>query len=270
MHSDLHRRAGRAAAHFFVAIAGPGASFVCAPATAQTLSLSTGPEFSTGDFGADENSDLLLTGLTARLSGKAGSVSLSTAYARLSDVSTLVTTGVGGVEVTPDADGSTSGFTDLVIGLSRTFVAENPNAPIVTLSGSVKLPTANEAEGLTSGAVDYSIRTEIMRDIGPIIGFASIGARLRGESDVVDVSNSVLAGAGFQKSLGDKSATAISYDYRGNAIVGGPDAHEVTALYFHRFTDRLSLAAYAYTGFTDASPDIGFGFTISRKFWSKK
>ena len=31
-------------------------------------------------------------------------------------------------------------------------------------------------------------------------------------------------------------------------------------------TERASLSVYAYTGFTDATPDIGIGVSFSRRF----
>ncbi len=260
----------RGAALFAAALACATCAGSAASTRAQTLSVSTGPEYSAGDFGGETTSDLWLSSLSLRLSGAAGAISLSTAYANLSDVNTLVTAGGAGVEVAPDADGDASGFTDLVVGLSRTFIADNPKIPALTLSGSVKLPTASEADGLTTGAVDYGFRAEAMQDLGPAIGFASVGARFRGESDSVDVRDSLLVGAGFQKSFGPKNAAAISYDYRGPSIVGGDAAHEATALYFRKLTERVDLAAYVYTGFTDASPDIGVGFTISRRLWSRR
>ena len=240
-----------------------------ASASAQTLSLKTGSEYSTGDFGGDADSEIFLTGLMLSLAGESRAISLSTSYARLTDVSTLTTVGPNSFEVAPSADGSASGFTDLVIGVSQSFVLDSPLAPVISLSGSVKLPTANEEEGLSTGAVDYTLQGEVVHSLGPFTTFASLAGRFRGDSETVDVANSLLASAGVQKPLGERSTAGLLYEYRGNSVINGEDAHELKALYARQLTGRLNISVYGYTGFTDASPDVGFGFTLSRALWVK-
>jgi len=85
------------------------------------------------------------------------------------------------------------------------------------------------------------------------------------DADTVETRNSIEVGAGLQKPLTDRITAGLNYDYRGAAVVGADDAHEVTALLSADIFKSTTLSLYGYHGFTDASSSLGGGLVITRR-----
>lgn len=263
----------------FVAAGAATLALVPAAAQAQSISISAGAEFSSDGSGSDElvtGGDVWLVPFSARYSGENGSIGLSLAYAEIEgsvDANVLAPgqTPVRdiilrrGVEFVPSLEPVT-GFTDLVISAERSFMFENPEWPMLSLSGSVKLPTASEEDGLSTGATDFSARAEIYGFVGEVMPYAYLGGRFRGEGENTQSSDSLEAGIGVQGAFTDTISWLASYDYRGASSDFSDEAHDITGMLSFELTDTVSLSTYAYTGFTDASPEIGLGFSVSRRF----
>lgn len=233
-------------------------------AQANEVGVMIGQDFSQGTYGAESESNIGVTSFGARARFGQWSFRASTGYVDLGENPDMVLFGPRGGELIIPG-GEVSGFTDLNFGFSGPLVRETERRPAVTLTGSIKLPTADEQKGLGTGAADFGGSVELSKVIGGVIGYTYLGGRIRGESDVIDVQNSVNAGLGVQKLLGKKWIGALSYDYRGASFVNGEDAQEITALISFQATPGTSFSAYTYTGFTDVSPDLGFGI-----FWSQR
>ena len=236
-------------------------------AGAQEISLTIGADYSSdgsSDDLPDADGSVWLYPISARLYGEQGSIGLSLAYVDISGESDAIVIGRRRIELTPGA-GDASGFTDIVLSAERSF-ATTADGPLFNLSGSVKLPTASEEDGLGSGAADFGLRGEISHAIGGVYPYAYLGGRLRGDSDTLDLRDTVEAGFGVQWPVGEDASILLGYDYRTASLEGGDDAHDLSATAYYSVTDTTSLAAYLYGGLTEASPEIGVGVSITRRF----
>lgn len=232
------------------------------------LSISVGQDFSEGNYGAESESPIGVTSFGARLRLGEWAFRASTGYIDLGEDPNSVITGPRGRSVMLPVGEAIEGFTDLSLGVTGPLARETKNRPAVTFSGSIKLPTADEEQGLGTGATDFGATVELSKTLGPFIAYSYLGGRLRGESEITDVQNSVNGGIGLQRPFGEKWVASVGYDYRGASFVSGEDAHEVTALVSHQLTQGTNLSVYAYTGFTDVSPDLGVGVFVSQRIAS--
>ncbi len=241
-----------------------------ASASAQELGFSIGAEYSSGgssdELELQSDADIWLAPLSIRFYGDNGSIGLSTAYADISGTpGTFLSIGPRQIELVPGTEG-VSGFTDIVLSAERSFFFEDPAWPALNLSTSVKLPTASEEDGLGSGGTDVTVTAEMFKQVGKVIPYAYVGARFRGESDTVDTRNGLQAGLGLQVPVNDRLSLSVGYDFRQASVDDGEAAHELTALAGWRLTPATSVSTYVYGGFTEASPEIGAGVSISRRF----
>lgn len=236
-------------------------------AAADDFSLNIGQDFSNGDYGEETESDVNVTTFGGRLRLGDWSLAASSGYIDLGAEPDTIITLPGGREILLREGEEIKGFTDLVVSASGLLFEEGDRAPGVFLFSSVKLPTADDENGLGTGAADYSASLEFSKTFGSSIIYAYGGGRVRGDSDVIETRNSINAGLGVQQLIGDKLVAALSYDYRGASFEGGDEAQEVTLLVSWQATKRLTLSSYAYTGFTDASPEFGAGLLVSHKIF---
>jgi len=236
-------------------------------ATAGDFSINIGQDFSDGDFGQETESSVNVTTFGGWLRLGDWSIAASSGYIDLGSEPDEILTLPRGREIVLAEGEEVKGFTDVVVSLSGLVREEKDRAPGVFLFTSVKLPTADDENGLGTGAADYSASLELSKTFGSSIVYAYGGRRLRGESEFIETRDSLNAGLGVQQLIGAKFVAALSYDYRGASFEGGDDAQEATATLSWRASDRLTLAGYVYTGFTDASPDIGAGVFISHKIF---
>ena len=235
-------------------------------AQADEFSLNIGRDFSNGDYGEETESDVNVTTFGGRLRLGDWSFAASSGYIDLGSEPDTIITLPGGREILLQAGEDVKGFTDLVLSANGPLREETERAPAVFVFTSLKLPTADEESGLGTGAADYAASLELSKTFGSSILYTYAGGRLRGESEFIETRNSLNAGLGFQQLIGSSFVAALSYDYRGASFEGGDDAQEATFLFSWRATSRLTLSSYVYTGFTDASPDLGAGLVVSRAF----
>ena len=143
-----------------------------------SLAASIGADYSTGDYGAEEKTNVVLVPviLRARIGNLA--ISSSITYIRMEGPADVVI-GPDGQQLpgVPTTGGIREGLSDLSLGVSYTFRGEEPVGPQLTLSGRVKLPTSEESAQLSTGKVDYSVRGEVSAPIGAVTPFASVGYR---------------------------------------------------------------------------------------------
>ncbi|MEO1310332.1 MAG: hypothetical protein AAFV51_05100 [Pseudomonadota bacterium] len=236
-------------------------------ASADDFSLNIGQDFSDGDYGQETESQVNVTTFGGRLRLGDWSFAASSGYIDLGSEPDNIITLPGGREILLSEGEEVKGFTDLVLSASGLLREETDSAPGVFLFTSVKLPTADDENGLGTGAADYSASLELSKTFGSSILYAYGGGRLRGESDVIETRDSLNAGLGVQQLIGTKLVGALSYDYRGASFEGGDDAQEATLMLSWLATERLTISGYVYTGFTDASPDLGAGLFVSHKIF---
>lgn len=234
------------------------------PALAQDeyLQLSTGVDYSSGDYGDVVDTDFLAIPFALKYQGDGWYLKASTSYLDVKGPSGVIP-GDGGVSNPGGAVTSRSGIGDtwltagysLGIGDSTWFDAV----------GKVKLPSASDAKSLGTGSTDFVAQGELLHSFGNLSVSAYGGRRFNGTSDLFDLRDVWLGGAGAYVQA-DKVTIGVDYDFREGSTVTSPDISEITGSLTYKLSEALRLQGYAYTGLADGSPDLGGGLQVLYRF----
>jgi hypothetical protein len=250
------------------------AIFVATPAHAERIpnvddwgfSLSTGIDYSSGDYGQTEKTEILVVPLSARV--KAGWIRLSATlpYLRIDSP--------GGVVIGPDgtplpgvptASGVREGLGDLSLAATASLPPAMLGGLHIDLTGRVKLPTSKDSDGLGTGETDYTVAADISYPIGNIAPFVTIGYRMPGDPEGFELRNSIRTSVGTSVVLGRMVAIA-SYDYARASSPLAEDAHELFGALNGPLNKQLNWTLYGIAGMSEGSPDAGVGALITFKF----
>jgi hypothetical protein len=256
-------------------LAALGALAAATPAMGQStaasplgLSFTTGVDYSSGDYGATDKTNILVVPLNARLSSGDLRVSATLPYLRIKGPGSVIGGGEGGpIVVDPGSDlpvTKRSGLGDL--SLSATYgVLRQDNAGFdLDLTGRVKLPTASKAKGLGTGKADYGVSAEVARTFGNATPFLSVGYRMPGDPEGINLRNSMTASAGASFAAGSTVLIA-SYDYAGRTSANAFDSHSLFGAVSGAATERLNLTGYGTAGLSKGAADYGLGLLMTLK-----
>ena len=244
--------------------------FLATPASAESptdpavsLAASVGIDYSTGAYGAEEKTDVVLVPLILR--ARTGDLSLSTSitYIRIDGPADVVI-GPDGEQLpgVPANNGVREGLSDLSLGAGYTFGGEGAADPQFALSGRVKLPTSRESDQLSTGKVDYSVRAEASVPAGPITPFASLGYRFLGDPEGVDLRNGLTASIGASAALGGRVLIA-SFDYSTATSANTEDSRSLFGGFSLPVSSRVNLTGYGVVGLSESTPDYGLGLLFT-------
>jgi hypothetical protein len=238
------------------------------PAAAQSgegikpsLSVTTGVDYSVGDYGLPDDTKIFVAPISARLTTGKLELTASVPYIRLD--------GAGGVVLGPDGKplpgvpgeaGTKSGFGDISLGASISY--ELFFGGEMDLGGRVKLPTSKD--GLSTGERDYVASADFSYPIGKVVPFVNVGYRIFGDPEGTDLKNGPTISAGSSFDLG-KATLIASYDWSRAVTEGAEDSKEIFAGLSVPAGDRLSLTGYGTAGLSKGSADYGVGLLLTAK-----
>lgn len=245
-----------------------GAALITSPAFAQSadddadFSITTGVDYSQGDYGTGTDTEILVAPLSARL--RTGNVrfSASVPYLRIAGAGNIVGGDGGPIVVDPNSPASTrSGFGDVTVGVNYAIPEEDAGFGL-DFGARVKLPTAQT--GLGTGKTDVSFSGELSRTFGTITPFVQGGYRIMGDPVGVDLDNVLFGSVGASASVG-RSVLLASYDYRQSTTTLVEDSQEVFGAFSAPVSDTLNLTLYGSAGLSDGAPDYGVGAMVTIK-----
>lgn len=245
-------------------------SIAVVPAQAQSgaesdfrLSASTGVDYSSGDYGAAEDTEILVIPLVLRATTGDMAFTASVPYIRI-DGPAGVVVGPGGEPLpgTGTGTGVREGMGDLNLGAAYTFTGAERGGVEFTVSGNVKLPTSKDSDQLSTGETDYTIKGEISAPMGSVTPFASVGYRFLGDPEGFDLRNGPTASAGFSAPLG-RSVLIASYDYARSISAAVEDSHSLFSGISVPLGSRLNLTGYGVAGLSQGAPDFGVGLLVT-------
>lgn len=272
----------RAAGYFFTATGALLAS-LAPPVAAQESdtvrrtvhSLSLGAYHSRGDYGAPADTHVTYLPLSYEYRLPSWRLRVSAPYLRISGAGNVLVN-VGGVARPGDAEqeaprrGSADGPGDIVLSATYELPAHASGGPFVDLGIEVKLPTADETQGLGTGATDYGLHVDLSRMLGGSMVFSTVGYRFRGSSDWFEgLQDAPWVSLGFSSPLGigrqERGAWSwgLIYDFRGAASSLSVDTHELVPYLSWSPDSSWSLMVYGARGFSRDSPEHALGLQAS-------
>lgn len=284
-----------AATGFVVALPLAGGAAELVP----TLQLSTGVDYSSGDYGQSSSTEVIVVPVSAKLVIGAWSLKASLPYVTVSgpaNVSVIVD-GSGGsspnsgsespespnsgsgrgatpggsdtTTPTPTTGGtvassrrSASGIGDASLALTYSINDIASSAVYADLTGRVKFSTGSEGQGLGSGATDTFATSELGWDAGGGGLFVNGGRRFLGSTATVPRRDGWQWGAGGWLLLNPALDLGLSYNGRQGATTGAGDSSAVEGSVTLRLAEAWQVTAYGGAGLSKASADYAGGLNL--------
>lgn len=233
--------------------------------TKDSLSITTGLDYSQGDYGTGSDTEIIVVPITSRY--KTGDIRLSASlpWLHIKGASSIVGGGDGGpIIIDPNAPRtSRSGIGDLTLGVNWAPPEERLGFGL-DLGARVKVPTASSSKGLGTGKMDVSVSAEISKTFGAVTPFVSAGYRFPGDPDGFDLRNAFFGSAGATLVAG-KTVIIASYDYRKATSLLSADSEEIFGALSTPISQRTSFTVYGSGGLSDGAPDFGVGAMLTLK-----
>lgn len=229
------------------------------------IKFSSGFDYSIGDYGDTEDTEIWYHPFTTRLSTGNWSARVTVPYLRIKGSGLVVGGGDNVIQQTnPDTVTTEEGLGDVVASLTYTLEDETYDT-YYDFTGKVKIPTADEDKSLGTGEFDYTLSFDVTKLFSQSYIFAGVGYKFSGENEDFQLDDVWIVNVGAGIQMTPKTGLGVSYDYR-EAAGSGEDPRDATLFMTHKLTDNLSLQAYGVTGFSDGSAEQAFGLQIGYKF----
>lgn len=260
-----------------------GLALVTLKVSAQDHNLALGGFYSKGDYGQAEDTRLIYVPLSYDYTQNNWRFKTTIPHLRISG-SGDVLVNIGGVNRNDDSAEtgvarqtvSSSGIGDILLGVSYQFPALFGKEPFLDVTAEVKLPTADEKEGLGTGEYDYGLQVDAYQLLGQTTLFATLGYRKRGDSALFAELNDTFWGSlGAQRPLASswistnipgQLSIGLIYDYREAASVTSSETHELVPFLSWSPVPRWSFMTYLIKGFTTDSADRAAGVQLTYRW----
>ena len=226
------------------------------------LTLSTGVDYSSGDYGQALDTQITYVPVTAKLTYRGWTGKITVPYLSITGPGVVVGGGEGEPVGTPGAKRTESGLGDVIASLAyATPVLDKDTTG--TLTGKVKVPTADKSRSLGTGEFDYTLQTGLTHNFGDFYVSGGGGRKFNGSSGQFPLRDVWKYSLGAGVMISPATALGVNYDFRQSATSTGDDISEATAYLSHNLNSKWAAQIYSTTGFTNASPNWGVGLQIS-------
>ncbi len=227
---------------------------------------STGVDVSSGYYGARERTTVIYVPATLQASKGPWTLRGTFSYLNVSGPALLIDGSSAGDSLGVRTSGEADGPGD--INLFATYAVESlyDRGLFIDLTGRVKAPTASFSKGLGTGAWDFALQVDVAQAIGNLVPFATLGYRFTGDPEGFALRDVVYGSAGLQYTFGGGVTLGAYYDIRQASIRGAETPQEGTAYLNYRISDDWSLLAYGVKGFSDNSPTVGGGLSLTYRW----
>jgi len=233
-----------------------------------SFSLTTGAEYTTGDYGGSGSIDEWYVPVTGKYRTGPYVLRLTVPYLRVTAPAGTIVTGGGGPDnVVPGTGPRTTedGLGDIIAGVTYRDLlgTESSRNLAVDLTGKIKFGTADENKGLGTGENDYTIQTNVYKFIDRWTPFAMLGYRYRGDPPGANLNNGWIADAGARYRVSDQTGLSGDYYYRESSVSGADDPQELSVTLDYRLSPDHKILGYLIKGISDGSPDWGVGIMLT-------
>lgn len=239
-----------------------------APAASCVLAadeLGAGVHYSSGDYGAAADTEITSLAFTAQRETGSWRLKLTVPYLEVTGPATVIP-GIGNLgpgnargRGTTTTQGTATGLGDIVGAATYAFIARSDFA----LDGTarVKLPTADEADGLGTGETDFGFQVDAYFTSGRLTPFVGIGYTFFGDPGFVQLDDAMNYTVGATYRIDARDSAGASLDGRERISSGGAEQKELVGFWSRRFAGPWRAQLYVLLGLADGSPDFGMGAT---------
>lgn len=245
------------------AAAGAASAQIRLPTT-YDASVSAGVDYSSGDYGTSTRTDILIAPVTGTFKTDGWRFSATIPYLEIKGAGVVLGPDGRPLPGVPTTSGTRSGVGDLSLAATGTLPSSMTGNFLVDFTGRVKFPTSAESKHLGTGKTDYAISTDISYPMGAWAPFVTVGYRIPGDTEGLNLRNSVSASVGTSLAV-DKTVFIASYDYYESSSPLAADSHDLFGAVSAPLTDRVNWTFYGIAGLSDGSPDYEAGLLFTFK-----
>ncbi|OYY93759.1 MAG: hypothetical protein B7Y41_09825 [Hydrogenophilales bacterium 28-61-23] len=243
----------------------------CGPGWAGELSLTTGLDTSSGKYGGTASTVVRYVPFTVKYEQGRSTYKVTLPYVSITSPSgggtvsidgngNIISSGGAGPSVTQ------SGLGDVVGSYSYSLIEEPLHGWLMDATVKVKLPTGDEAKGLSTGERDFTVLADFYYPAGKWTPFVTLGYRMPGNPPGGTLRNTWLGSLGVGHKLSQTNSAGFMFDAREATSANSVGSRELTAYWVHKFTPQTKFQLYAVKGFSDASADYGLGAMLTHKY----
>lgn len=222
-------------------------------------SVTPGIDYSTGDYGDSDSTDILYLPVSLGYAQGPWSAKVTLSWLQIKGPGSVVGGGDGGVVVGGTDAIDDSGFGDIWAQLSYSVESFPTDYGYIDLTGKVKFPTADEDEGLGTGEFDYTLQVDYFKPLGKLTPMATVAYKIKGDPEGSELDNVFYLSAGADYRLNDTINFGATLDWQGASTSSSEDPLEIFNYLGYRLNEQSLLTFYSYIGLSDGSPDIGGG-----------
>lgn len=224
--------------------------------------------YSEGDYGQDADTEMLYLPAALKRLFPWGRLSLTVPWIYLKAPASRTVVD-GGVEVTGETDGerdSHSGLGDLILKCEYELAEGDDYWPWIDVFGKVKLPTADEDDGLGTGEVDVGVGVEMVKVFpGAYLGFLDVSFTRIGDPSGTDYDDRWALSPGVGRYVTPDLMLAAFYEWR-QAVTGGDDPMGLSFLASQKLRSDLRAYGMFDIGMSDGEADFGLTLGVSLRF----
>ena len=242
--------------------------------------MAAGFDYSSGKYGSDTTTTILSIPVIGTYLSGDWMLKLTVPFVRITGNGTVIPgmggavpgmgggmSGGGGMGGGMGGPGNTaastiqSGLGDVIAAATYNIYSGIENALSADLTGKVKFATADA--GLGTGENDYAAQVDVYKRFDSFTAMGSLGYLVLGDPPGADFNNAAygILGGYYQFTDQTGAGAEMRLSEKLTATVAAP--RELTAYASHKFDESLKISAYVLKGFSDGSPDSGFGMLLT-------
>jgi len=232
------------------------------------LKLTTGAEYTSGDYGGTQSVDEWYVPFTARYFIDDFVFRLTVPLLNVTAPEGTITSSAGDGQVIVPGTGertTQTGMGDVIAGMTYRDVLNSEIATdtALDLTAKVKFATADEDKGLGTGENDYTLQAELYEFVNRFTSFGILGYKFRGDPPGIDLNNSLIAIVGGNYRMTHSLKAGLDFYYQQASYSGLDDQKELSVFLGYRLNDSQYLRSYLLQGYGDGSPDWGIGVMMT-------
>ncbi|OIR08434.1 hypothetical protein GALL_92280 [mine drainage metagenome] len=230
------------------------------------FSLGAGFDYSSGNYGLAADTSMLIIPVQGMYRTGPWTFKLTVPYIQITGPGGVLPNGLRSKSTRTTTAGSTthSGLGDVSASTTYNIAAGSESSPRVDLTGKIKFGTADTYLG--TGQNDYAAQVDLYQQLGRFTPMGSLGYEILGSPAGLALNNVTYGTVGGDYRFTDETHTGIQYFLSQRIAASIPEQKELTVYMNHSIDDNLNIRGYVLKGFSDASPDSGFGLMLYSYF----
>jgi len=221
--------------------------------------VSVGLDYSTGDYGAADSTDIWSTSVGSRYKTGRWTFKGTLPYLHLTGPGSIA--GPDGVPVPGATPGTATkhGLGDLQLSAAYLAYYDAAAKHGLSVKSKMKVPTASYSKRLGTGELDVSFQLDPFKVIGNTTLFGTLGRKYYGDPSGVEYRDVWYGRAGAMYKTSEKLEFGFSAGAR-QKVTATSDPRKDINLFVVKHLDKANkLQAYVLKGFSDSTADVGAG-----------